>query len=130
MVEGRAVFASGSPFPALHYQEQVFLPGQCNNAYIFPAIGLGVCATGAARVTDEMFMTAAHAIAERVGEADLGHGLVYPPQSTLLDTEIHAACRVAEVIFARGLARVPPPDDLRTFIEACVYEPRYEKTLV
>jgi len=124
--EGRAVFASGSPFPAVHYQEQVLVPGQCNNAYVFPAIGLAVYATVAARVTDEIFMTAAHAIAERVAEADLGHGLVYPPQSTLLDTEFHAACRVAEVIFARGLARVPPPDDLRAFIEARVYKPRYE----
>ena len=123
---GRAVFASGSPFPATHYHGQPFEPGQCNNACIFPAIGLAVYATVAARVTDEMFLTAAHAIAERVGEADLGHGLVYPPQSALLDSEIHAACRVAEVIFARRLSRVPPPDDLRAFIEARVYNPRYE----
>jgi Malic enzyme, NAD binding domain len=86
-------------------------------------------ATLAVRVTDEMFMTAAHPIAERVAEADLEHGLVYPPQSTLRDSEIHTACRVAEVIFARGLARVPPSDDLRVFIETSVYRPRYE-TLV
>jgi len=126
MVRGPCGLRERKPFPATHYHGQPFEPGQCNNACIFPAIGLAVYATVAARVTDEMFLTAAHAIAERVGEADLGHGLVYPPQSALLDSEIHAACRVAEVIFARRLSRVPPPDDLRAFIEARVYNPRYE----
>jgi malate dehydrogenase (oxaloacetate-decarboxylating)(NADP+) len=73
--------------------------------YIFPAIGLAVYATRAKRVTDEMFIAAAHAVAEKVTQAELDIGLIYPPQSTIMETELHAAQRVAQVIFARGLAR-------------------------
>jgi malate dehydrogenase (oxaloacetate-decarboxylating)(NADP+) len=120
--EGRAVFASGSPFPPVRYNRKTLVPGQGNNVYIFPAIGLAVYVTRAKRVTDEMFVTAARAVAEQVTPAELETGLIYPPQSTILDTELHAAERVAEVIFARGLARVPMPTDIRAFIESQTYK--------
>jgi malate dehydrogenase (oxaloacetate-decarboxylating)(NADP+) len=123
--EGRAVFASGSPFPPVRYDNRVLVPGQCNNVYIFPAIGLAVYATRAARVTDEMFIVAARAVAEQVTAAELATGLIYPPQSAILKTEVHAAVRVAEVIFARGLARVKEPKELGTFIESQVYRREY-----
>ncbi len=123
--EGRAVFASGSPFAPVLYRERKFVPGQCNNMYIFPAVGLAVYATRATRVTDEMFIGAAHAVAELVTQTELDEGLIYPPLSGIVATEIHVAERIAEVIFTRGLARVKRPSDLHSFIESRVYMPEY-----
>ena len=93
--------------------------------YIFPAIGLAVYATRAKRVTDEMFIAAARAVAEQVTQAELDIGLIYPPQSAIMKTELHAAQRVAEVIFARGLARVERPKDIAAFVESHTYKPDY-----
>jgi malate dehydrogenase (oxaloacetate-decarboxylating)(NADP+) len=127
--EGRAVFASGSPFPPVQYRGRSRTPGQCNNMYIFPAMGLAVFATRASRVTDEMFIAAAEAVAEQVAETELDAGLIYPAQSKILKTERYAARRIAEVIFARGLARVPEPKELGSFIESQVYEPEYRSLI-
>jgi len=127
--EGRAVFASGSPFAPVQYRDRTIVPGQCNNMYIFPAMGLAVYATQATRVTDEMFIAAARAVAEQVTEAHLDTGLIYPPLSTILKAEVHVARRVAEVIFARGLARVKEPKDLGALIESRVYKPEYRSLI-
>ncbi|HVN63902.1 MAG TPA: NAD-dependent malic enzyme [Candidatus Binataceae bacterium] len=105
--DGRAIFASGSPFAAVRYDGRQFIPGQCNNLYIFPAVGLAIYNTRAKRVTDEMFIEAARAVAELVTPADLEVGRIYPPQSMIVNTENYVAKRIAEVIYARNLASVP-----------------------
>jgi len=97
--------------------------------YIFPAVGLAVYATQAKRVTDEMFMAAAEAVAEQVTAAELEAGPIYPSQSAILKTETHAAKRVAEVIFARGLTRVGEPKELDAFIESHIYQPEYSSLI-
>jgi malate dehydrogenase (oxaloacetate-decarboxylating)(NADP+) len=122
---GRAIFASGSPFPPLEIGGKTFVPGQGNNVYIFPAMGMAVYATEATRVTEAMFIVAAKAVAEQVSDASLATGLIYPPQSQIFEASLHVAIRVAEYIFEKGLARVQRPKDIEALIRASVYRPVY-----
>jgi malate dehydrogenase (oxaloacetate-decarboxylating)(NADP+) len=123
--DGRAIFASGSPFAPIEIGGKHFVPGQGNNVYIFPAMGMAVFATEASRVTEDMFITAAKAVAEQVTDEDLATGLIYPPQSHILEASLHVAERVAAQIFDQGLARVPRPDDIGALIRARAYHPVY-----
>jgi malate dehydrogenase (oxaloacetate-decarboxylating)(NADP+) len=127
--KGKAIYAAGVPFPPVHLNGQTFLPGQANNFYIFPAVGLAIYATEAKRVSDEMFIEAAAAVADQVPEDLLKQGCLYPLQSNILETEIQTAVRVAKLVFDNGLARVDRPADIETFIRQHVYKPEY-KTLI
>jgi malate dehydrogenase (oxaloacetate-decarboxylating)(NADP+) len=122
---GKVVYAGGVQFPPVHIGGQTFLPSQANNLYIFPAVGLAIYATNAKRVTDEMFIEAARALADQVTPEQLKLGMLFPPQSDILEVEIQTATRVATVIFDAGLARVERPANLRSWIEGHVYHPQY-----
>ncbi len=123
--QGRAIYAAGVPFPPVVYNGQTLLPGQANNFYIFPAIGMAIFATQATRVTDEMFIAAASAVADQVPPEQLRQGLLYPLQANILEVEIQTAACVAKLVFDAGLARVERPDDLPAFIRRHVYQPQY-----
>ena len=123
---GKAIYAAGVQFPPVQYNGQTFLPGQANNFYIFPAVGMAIFATQAKRVTDEMFIEAGQAVADQVPADLLKQGLLYPLQSTVLETEIQTAARVAKLVFDSGLARVErPAEDMVSFIRRHVYKPEY-----
>ena len=126
---GKAVYAGGVQFPPVHLAGQTFLPSQANNLYIFPAVGMAIYATNAKRVTDEMFIEAAHAVADQVTSDRLKLGMLFPPQSSILEVEVQTAARVAKLVFDAGLARVDRPVNMEAFIRSLLYEPKYQ-TLV
>jgi malate dehydrogenase (oxaloacetate-decarboxylating)(NADP+) len=123
--KGKAIYAAGVQFPPVHYNGQTFLPGQANNFYIFPAVGMAIFATQAKRVTDEMFIEAGQAVADQVPSELLKQGLLYPLQSNILESEIQTAARVAKLVFDSGLATVSRPTDMVAFIRKHVYKPEY-----
>lgn len=123
--QGRAIFASGSPFDPVKYNSHTFVPGQGNNAYIFPGVGLGVVASGARHVTDEMFLAAAKTLASLVTEEDLAIGRVYPGLDRIREVSAAIGTAVAEVATKRGLATVTPPEGWHTYVKNMMYEPVY-----
>jgi malate dehydrogenase (oxaloacetate-decarboxylating)(NADP+) len=124
--KGKAIYAAGVQFPPVQVDGKTYVSGQANNFYIFPAVGMAIFATQASRVTDEMFIEAARAVADQVPSDLLKQGLLYPLQSNILETEIQTAARVAKLVFDSGLARVERPSDMVAFIRQHVYKPGYE----
>jgi malate dehydrogenase (oxaloacetate-decarboxylating)(NADP+) len=123
--DGRAIFASGSPFQPFTYKGKTLVPGQCNNSYAFPGVGLGVVASEATRVTDEMFSAAAGVLSSLVTEEDCMQGRIYPGLGRIRDVSVAIAVAVAEIAFRRGLAGLDRPDDLPGHVRSLMYDPGY-----
>jgi malate dehydrogenase (oxaloacetate-decarboxylating)(NADP+) len=124
--QGRAIFASGSPFQPVTFNGRTYMPGQCNNAYIFPGVGLGVIASSARYVTDEMIFSAAKALAGEVAGSDLEQGRIFPSLTRIRSVSAIIATAVAKIAFNRGLAGRKKPDNMLTYIKSQMYEPKYE----
>ncbi len=123
--EGRAVFVSGSPFGKVEYNGKTFIPGQGNNVYIFPGIGLGAIASEAKFLPDSIFMTASKVLADQVTQDEIDNGSVYPKMSELRKISFNIALAVANEIFDLGLSKIDRPDDLKSLIESMIYQPEY-----
>jgi malate dehydrogenase (oxaloacetate-decarboxylating)(NADP+) len=123
--KGRAIFASGSPFDAVKLGNKTLVPGQGNNVYIFPGVGLGAVVSCSSRVTDAMFLAATHALANLVSESDLALGCVYPPLSRIREVSAKIAYEVARIAFDTGLAQCEEPEDLMADIRSRMYQPIY-----
>ncbi|WFU45013.1 NAD-dependent malic enzyme [Bradyrhizobium sp. CB82] len=123
--EGRALFACGSPYDPVTLGGRTFVPRQGNNSYIFPGVGLGVIASRSRLVTDEMFMAAAHSLADCVGKDDLDQGSLYPALPRIREVSARIAAAVAQVAYQRGLAEGPTPNDVMGLVRSQMYEPHY-----
>jgi malate dehydrogenase (oxaloacetate-decarboxylating)(NADP+) len=120
---GRALFACGSPFDPVQLDGQTFVPRQGNNSYIFPGIGLGAIASRAQRITDDMFMKAAHTLAHLVTESDLEQGSLYPALPRIREVSARIAAAVAGAAHAGKFAGAPRPTDILQDIESRMYDP-------
>ena len=123
--QGKAVFCSGSPFAPVEFNGQVFRPGQGNNAYIFPGIGLGAVACRLSSITDDMFLEAAKTLANMVTEQDLSNGTMYPRLTEIRKVSHAIAVAVAKKAFQKGLAQIPEPENIDSFISEMIYQPGY-----
>ncbi|OIT30211.1 PREDICTED: NADP-dependent malic enzyme-like [Nicotiana attenuata] len=124
--EGRAVFASGSPFPSFEYNGKLNIPGQANNCYIFPGFGFGLVMSGTIRVHDDMLLAASEALAAQVTEEHFAKGMIYPPFADIRKISAHIAASVATKAYELGVAtRLPRPANLVKYAESCMYTPNY-----
>lgn len=124
--DGKALVACGVQFPNVTVNDHEFHPGQANNFYVFPALGLAVYATKAKKIDDQMFIAAAKGCSDQVSDSDRKKGTLFPPQRNMLHTETMIAIAVARDIFDRGLAGIEEPDDLAELIQSHIYEPGYD----
>lgn len=123
--EGRCVFASGSPFDIVEWKGRTFVPGQANNAYIFPGVGLGLMVSQATSVPDELFAVAARALADIVSEHDLSMGRIFPSLARIRDVSAHIAVAVARRVYELDLSRSEPVQDLEAAVRDAMYQPVY-----
>jgi len=127
--DGRAVFASGSPFPTFTGFGKTYEPGQGNNAYIFPGASLGVIAAGIHHISDSVFLSAAEGLADMVTEDDLAVGRLYPPLDNIREISVKIAKKVAEEAYQSGTASTyPEPEDKEAFIRTTLYDYNYDRT--
>jgi malate dehydrogenase (oxaloacetate-decarboxylating)(NADP+) len=121
--EGRAVFVSGSPFGTVRVNGRTYQPGQGNNAYVFPGIGLGAITCQARHIPEAFFLEAARTLARMVSETDLQQGSLYPPLRNIRNISLEIALAVCRKAYAMGIAKRRKPAALKSALRKSMYNP-------
>jgi malic enzyme len=123
--DGRAVVATGSPFAPVVYNGKTTRIGQCNNSFIFPGVGLGVCVARATYVSDGMFLAAAKALADEVTAEDLAESAVYPQLARIRHCSEAVAIAVIRRAVAEGHADASVLVNLEKTVRQAMWFPEY-----
>lgn len=123
--DGRAIVATGSPYAPVIEKGKRYRIGQCNNAYVFPGIGLGLCTSQARHVSDQVFLEAARALADKVTAGDLDENAVYPELSRIRECSLAVACAVVRQVVKEGNADAAILEDLEENIYRAMWVPKY-----
>jgi len=122
--DGKAIFASGSPFGKVVYNKKEYYPGQGNNAYVFPGIGLGTLVSNATTIPDELFLVASKTLANLVSEKNLQNGSLYPRLTEIRNISLNIATAVAEKVYELGISKdKEKPANLKQLIADYMYDP-------
>ena len=123
--DGRALVATGSPFPPVSHAGRTWEIGQANNVFIFPGVGLGAIVSESREVTDDMFLMAAETLADRVTDDRLEVGALYPSVAGLRAISRAIAIRVAGEAIRVGLSSLPADTDVDALVDAAMWWPAY-----
>ncbi len=126
--DGRALIATGSPFDPVRFQGRKHVIGQCNNAFVFPGVGLGVLISEASRVTDSMFLAAARALAKFISTHPAGDNCLYPSLRELRTASRLIAFQVARTARDEGFGTSLDDNALQAAIEEFCWFPEYPET--